>query len=180
MDAPDWKTCTEEKFWKYVAWHLKARGIETVLVGGGVVAIYTAGIYRSGDIDLVPNDLHRIKIPAVLKEIGFQRVGRHFKHGHCEHIFVEFPSGPVSLGDDYNIEPAEMEVDGLFLKLLSPTDCVKDRLASFIHWKVRDCFDQAVLVAREQKVNLSQIEEWCINEGSPKTYREFDAALNRS
>jgi len=41
----DLKTCTEEELWKYVAVHLKKNGIDTILVGGAVVAIYTKSLY---------------------------------------------------------------------------------------------------------------------------------------
>jgi hypothetical protein len=45
----NFKTCTEEDLWKYVATHLKSKGIDTILVGGAVVSIYSAGAYKSGD-----------------------------------------------------------------------------------------------------------------------------------
>lgn len=38
---------------------VKEGGIDPVLVGGAVVAIYTGGIYRSGDLDLVPERGYR-------------------------------------------------------------------------------------------------------------------------
>ena len=53
MKEFNFSTCTEEELWKYVASHLARRGINTVLVGGAVVAIYTKGIYKSGDLDFV-------------------------------------------------------------------------------------------------------------------------------
>ena len=65
-------------------------------------------------------------------------------------FLFEFPRGPVELGEQFPVEPAEELVVGRKLKILSPTDCVKDRLADFIHWGTRDLFDQAVLVCRRQ------------------------------
>jgi hypothetical protein len=179
MSVPDWASCTEEELWEYVASHLKAHGIDTVLVGGAVVAIYTGGIYRSGDLDLVPETHDRKEIASVLKAIGFVKSGRHFIHPDCAHLFIEFPPGPVALGDDYQIRPAERIVDGQVIRLLSPTDCVKDRLASYIHWKTRDCPDQAILVARHQAVDLDQIKAWCGIEGGDEAFREIEAALKR-
>lgn len=55
MQPPNWKECTEEEAWQFVAWHLEGEGVRSVLVGGAVVAIYTAGLYRSGDLDMVPD-----------------------------------------------------------------------------------------------------------------------------
>lgn len=42
----DFQSCTEEELWKYVATHLKLNQIDTILVGGAVVSIYSEGIYR--------------------------------------------------------------------------------------------------------------------------------------
>jgi hypothetical protein len=43
------------------------------------------------------------------------------------------------------------------LRLLSQTDCVKDRLAAFFHWNEQQSLEQATLVAKAQKVNLADI-----------------------
>jgi hypothetical protein len=37
MNAPNWKNCTEEELWHFVAFHLSKAGVESVLVGGAVV-----------------------------------------------------------------------------------------------------------------------------------------------
>ncbi len=63
-------------------------------------------------------------------------------------MFIEFPTGPLGIGEDYNITPNEKVVEGTKIKILSPTDCVKDRLASYIHWDAKECLDQAVMVAK--------------------------------
>lgn len=39
MKEPDWASCTEEPLWKHVAPYLASRDIQTLLVGGSVVAI---------------------------------------------------------------------------------------------------------------------------------------------
>ena len=49
----DLATCTEAELWRFVASHLEGQGIGVVLVGGAVVAVYTEGAYRSGDLDFV-------------------------------------------------------------------------------------------------------------------------------
>jgi hypothetical protein len=55
----DFKNCTEEELWKYVAVHLKKRNIDTILVGGAVVSIYSEGAYESGDLGFVLTDMCR-------------------------------------------------------------------------------------------------------------------------
>lgn len=99
MKNPDWKCCTEEELSHYVAWHLEGAGVKTVLVGGAVVAIHTEGLYRSGDLDIIPDDYDREKLADVLAKIGFVLgKSRYFKHPECGHLFLEFPRGPVEIG----------------------------------------------------------------------------------
>lgn len=71
MKPPDWKHCSEAELWRYVAWHLEGAGIRSVLVGGAVVAIYTEGLYRSGDLDLVMDSFDRGHLKKLLGELGF-------------------------------------------------------------------------------------------------------------
>lgn len=68
--------------------------------------------------------------------------------------FVEFVSGPIGIGDDIKIKPNEVKVKGQTLYIFSPTDCIRDRLASYIHFKARECLDQAALVVKLFAQNL--------------------------
>ncbi|MBM3863707.1 MAG: hypothetical protein FJ385_07160 [Verrucomicrobia bacterium] len=163
MQPPDWQRCTEAELWRYVAWHLEGEGIRSVLVGGAVVAIYTEGLYRSGDLDMIADDVNRHHLEAALAAIGFVPTrSRYYKHPECPHLFLEFPRGPVEIGEQYPVVPAEIEFDGRTLRLLSPTDCVKDRLAGYIHWKSRASLDQALLVCCQQRgrVDLVAVRDW--------------------
>ena len=180
MTPPDWRTCDENELWRYVAWHLEGEGISCVLVGGAVVSIYTDGAYRSGDLDLIASN--RTGLDSALEKIGFlPSKSRYFKHPECDHLVLEFPKGPVELGEQYPVIPAEIAVDGRVIKLLSPTDCVKDRMASFIHWKSKDAFNQALLVCRAQAdhINMNELAEWCEGEGALAAFRELDRNLNQ-
>jgi hypothetical protein len=180
MQQPDWSQCTEEELWRYVAWHLEGEGIHSVLVGGAVVAIYTEGLYRSGDLDMVPDDMGRSRLPEALAKIGFQPTqSRYFKHPECTHLYLEFPRGPVEIGEQYPVIPAEIELEGRTLRLLSPTDSVKDRLAGYIHWKSRANFDQALLICRRQRdrVNLQAVRNWCIGESGISAFEELMCRL---
>ena len=176
MKEPNWQGCTEQE----LGWHLEGAGIQSVLVGGAVVSIYTEGLYRSGDLDLIPDDAGRTRLPGVLAELGFEPSrSRYYKHPECPHLFLEFPRGPVEIGEQFPVTPAEVEVEGRILRLLSPTDSVKDRLAGYIHWNSRANFDQAVLICRRQKesVELGLVEEWCSNEGGVSAFKELTEKL---
>ena len=88
-------------------------------------------------------------------------------------MIIEFPPGPISIGEDYRIEPEEIKLDGQILRIFTPTDCIRDRLASHIHFKARECLDQAVLVAQNQPVDFGKIRKWCEAEGAKEIYEEF-------
>lgn len=180
MREPDWKICSEEELWRYVAWHLEGEGIRSILVGGAVVAIYTKGLYRSGDLDMVPDDMGREGLERALAKIGFEPTSsRYFKHPECQHLFLEFPRGPVEIGEQYPVTPAEVSLEGRTIRLLSPTDSVKDRLAGYIHWKSRANFDQAVLICRSQQahVDLEDVRKWCATEGGTEAFKELASRL---
>jgi hypothetical protein len=170
----DLSSCGEKELWEYVAVHLKKRGIDTVLVGGAVVSIYSKGAYHSGDLDFVKTSMLVTKLEESMNEIGFKKNGRHYRHPKCKHLFVEFPGGPpLGIGEDTSIEPDEVKVDGTIIKILSPTDCVKDRLASYIHFRAPEGLDQAILVAKNQDVNLSRVKKWCKGEGADWAFNDF-------
>jgi hypothetical protein len=63
------------------------------------------------------------------------------------------------------------------LRLLSPTDCVKDRLAAYIHWNDREAFEQALLVARTQEIDFRDLRRWARNEGAAKKLEVFEKEL---
>lgn len=170
----NFKNCSEEELWKFVATHLKSRGIDSVLVGGAVVSIYSEGAYKSGDLDFILTDMFVKKLPDAMKEIGFEKKGtKHYSHPECTHLTVEFPGSFLEIGDDSNITPDEVECDGVKIKILSPTDCVKDRLASYIHFKARECLDQAAIVAKRHPIKMESIKKWCIKERSEYAYNDL-------
>ncbi len=72
--------CTEIELWKFVATRLKRKGIDTILVGDAVVSIYSDGIYKSGDLDLVLGSMFIKGLSEAMEEIGFLTHGRHYVH----------------------------------------------------------------------------------------------------
>ncbi len=162
----------------YVAFHLAKAGVDSVLVGGAVVAIYSKGAYHSGDLDFVAGHGMHPKIQEVLEGLGFEIVrSRHFEHPECPHLIIEFPPGPLSIGDDYKVKPEEVKVEGRVIKILSPTDCIRDRLASYIHFNSRECLDQAVLVAKTQPFSMERVRASCISEGGKEAFEAFKKRL---
>ncbi len=164
----------------YVQSHLRIRGIEVVLSGGAVVGLYSSDKYVSKDIDLVNAwfaDVERIEL--AMEAIGFHRVGkygRHFEHSESEQI-VEFPPGPLSIGSSKAGKLQEIKFHTGTLKAISPTDCVKDRLAHYYHWNDQQCLQQAIMVASNNKIDLKDVRNWSRNEGMLEKFIKFTKRL---
>jgi len=56
---------------------------------------------------------------------------------------------------------------------------VKDRLASYIHFKAEECLDQAVMVAKKHPVNLASIRKWCEGEKGEEQWQNFIDRLKK-
>jgi len=168
---------TQAELGAYVQSHLGAKGIDVVLSGGAVVAIYTSGKYVSPDLDLVNRySAKRSVIKSAMEELGFQEAGRHFEHPDSE-FFVEFPPGPLSLGEENITRIVELEMETGILRIISPTDCVKDRLAWYYHDGDRQCLSQAILVSNEHQIDIGEIRKWSEGEGKLEEFEKIKAQL---
>lgn len=157
---------------------LIAKDIHVVLSGGSCVEIYSRGEYTSWDLDLINQYNEQFKkIRAVMQELGFKEHNKYFVHEDTKY-FIEFPSGPLGVGDVPVEHIAEIDTEAGVLRLLTPTDCIKDRLAAYYHWDDEQSLQQAVWVAEQNDFDLKSIHEWSINEGSEKKYSNFIKQLN--
>jgi hypothetical protein len=153
--------------------HLKKKGIPVVLSGGAVVSIFSHARYISKDLDLVNIYSHKpSEIKGAMLEIGFFEFKRHYKHPDSEFI-IEFPPGPLSVGVEPVNEIINKKYSTGLLTLISPTECVKDRLAAYYHWGDRQGLEQAVLVAKNQDVNLNEVKRWSKKEGKLQDFEEI-------
>ena len=156
---------------------LDRSGIEVVLSGGAVVCIYSDNEYESYDLDFIRTGLAR-KVDPVMVGLGFQKRGRHWKHPDSE-FWVEFPPGPVQLGELVVTEFAERHTPVGTLRILTPTDSVMDRLAGFYHWNDAQCLDQAVAVAIRHPIDLDRIRDWSEAESSSRKFEDFRSRLDK-
>ena len=89
---------------------LDAEGIKVVLSGGSAVAFYSSDKYVSKDLDLInANFVRRSKIKSVMDTLGFQEQGRYFTNPETQ-FFVEFPDGPLSVGEEPVREISEFKL----------------------------------------------------------------------
>ncbi|RUM71596.1 MAG: hypothetical protein DSZ08_02880 [Sulfurovum sp.] len=164
-----------EELGAFVCSALEKEGIETVLSGGCCVEIYSNGRYTSDDIDLIDrfNGGHR-KIKEVMKKLGFRehKMKRYFVHEETV-LFIEFPRGPLGVGDAPIDTIALRKSETGILKLLTPTDCIKDRLAGYYHWDDEQNLEQAVWVALENEFDMIEVETWSLAENMNDKFEIF-------
>jgi len=142
------------------------------LVGGACVSIYTDQSYVSYDLDFVSHSSIK-EIASILSGLGFQKEStRHFVRKDCP-FFIEFVAPPVSVGREPVKKEGIIKTPLGSLKLLSPTDCIKDRLAAYYHWNDPQALEQAVMVAKAQKFNKSDIKKWSDREGHTEKFGVF-------
>lgn len=161
----------------YICQHLEDKGIQTVLSGGFCVEIYSKGKYTSDDIDLIDryNGGHR-EIKNAMVALGFKEHNRYFVHTDTEY-FIEFPRGPLAVGQQRVDQIATRLYETGTLKLLTPTDCIKDRLAAYFHWDDLQSLEQAVWVAEQNEFDMKVIEAWSKSEGEAEKFEVFKQRL---
>jgi len=173
------KDMSMEELGAFVCSALEKEGIDTVLSGGGCVEIYSHGRYTSDDIDLIDrfNGGHR-KIKRIMEKLGFKehKMKRYFVHSETS-LFIEFPRGPLGVGDAPVKEIASRKSETGTLKLLTPTDCIKDRLAGYYHWDDEQNLEQAIWVANENEFDMLSVEKWSKSEGKLEKFVEFKGRL---
>jgi len=164
---------TQAEVGAYVQSYLRQQGIDVVLSGGAVVAIYTSGEYVSQDLDFVNRySASRKLIGNAMEELGFQDAGKHFEHPESKY-YVEFPPGPLSIGEEHVINIDEIKMETGLLRIISPTDCVKDRLAWYYHSGDKQCLSQAVMVSRDREIDIKEIKRWSEGEGKSKEFEKI-------
>ena len=156
-----------------VAGALHDAGIRAVLTGGACATIYSEGAYQSEDLDLILLSSPTQKaLDQAMAKLGFSRRRDSYEHPSSS-FFVEFPRGPLSIGSDLSVIPAEMFIDGVRVAMLSATDSCRDRLAAFYHWKDRQSLQAAVAIAARRGADLARVRAWSEEEGASKHFEEF-------
>lgn len=167
------KDMTNAELAAFIESHLLEKGIYVVLSGGACVSIYSSNKYVSMDLDLVNvRFAKRQDIRSAIQEIGFQEEGRHFRHPDTE-LLIEFPPGPLAVGEEPVKKVDEHKLPTGILRIISPTDCVKDRLTGYYHWNDLQCLEQASLVAEAIKIDLEEIERWSKVEGKLSEFKRI-------
>lgn len=157
----------------YICSHLKEKGIDVVLSGGSVVEIYSSGKYVSYDMDFINRyNEQRKNIVAAMNELGFTEERKYFIHPDTTY-FIEFPPGPLGVGDELVKMISEISTPLGKLRIISPTDCVKDRLAAYYHWDDLQSLEQAMMVAKEHEIDIDDVRRWSEKEKMIEKFKQF-------
>ncbi|MBN9688532.1 MULTISPECIES: hypothetical protein [unclassified Corallococcus] len=156
---------------------LERNGFQAVLTGGSAATYYAPDAYQSGDLDFVIT-VKGTGGEAALAALGFIRKGDFYRHPRS-HFLLEFPSGPLAVGDDLIRSWSTARRDDEVLHVLSPTDSCRDRLASFLFWNDFSGLEQALAVfhARSKEVDLNVIEDWCRRERHSQKFGLFASRI---
>ena len=155
-------------------------GIDVVLVGGSCVCVYTSERFGSLDLDFIDMSYARKKeIAAGLAEIGFTPRGasKYFERAGCQWS-LEFPSAPLAVGHEQipSDRVAELETSVGTIRLLSPTDCIKDRLLWWYLERDGQCWEQALDIAQNHTIQWADLKAWHEAEGYIDQFDTFRAA----
>lgn len=151
-----------------------------ILSGGGAATVYAPDAYQSRDLDFVLD--FQKSFPGLsatpLWDLGFTQSGGSYTHPATPFL-VEFMTEPPMVGQEDITAWDTMKRDDLVLHILSPTDCVRDRLAAFLWWNDFSALEQALAVTVRQEVDHKVVEEWCHREGKPDKYLIYRDRLAR-
>lgn len=143
---------------------LDRAGTTVVLTGGSAATVYAPTVYQSGDADFVITmhaDDHGAEI---LANLGYRRKGQTYEHEDNPYT-LEFPRGPLAVGDDLISSWETLRRDDEILHILSRTDSVRDRLMWFY------------LDDDRGPVDLAKIRNWSVREGFPDRFEDFFSRL---
>ncbi len=151
-----------------------------VLTGGAAAHVHAPNSVTSDDLNFVlsiwsQDELARQSLVA----IGFYREGRYLKHPETP-FWIEFPNGPLSIGDDTQISYMTIEENGQLLHVLNPTDSVRDRLIAYYAWNDLSSLQSAIAVALNNEIDLELIRTWSQKENSLEKFEVFLRRLERA
>lgn len=159
---------------------LHKRRTTAVLTGGNAASFYAPQAYLSADIDFVIEFSGGEGSEAGLLELGFERNSNYYSHPHTR-LTLDFPIGPLGVGEDLIYDWSTFHRKDQLLHVLTPTDCVRDRLAGYLFWNDAQSLETAVAVAIAQRRRIDDklVADWCRREGHADKHRQFLRLLER-
>jgi len=112
---------------------MRRSGFQAVLTGGACAAVHCKGRYTSRDVDYVlPRGTKRKAVESALAPLGYRWDTDCFVHVDSR-FFIEFPTGPLSIGEDLVVRPELIRINTAETWALTATDSCRDRLTAYYH-----------------------------------------------
>lgn len=156
---------------------LENAGVEAVLSGGGAATVYAPDVNQSQDLDFILGFWSSLGLPdKCIRGLGFVPKNGIYEHADTR-FTLEFPKGPLSIGDEVVTTWNTLREGDMVLNILSPTDSVRDRLLWFFSYNRYDfsALEQALGIALRQEIDLPRIKAWAIAEGATERFGIFEA-----
>ena len=150
-------------------------GITAVLTGGSAATFYAPEAYQSRDADFIVT-LRANGGAEALADLGYSVRGGTYEHAENPYT-LEFPRGPLAVGDDLIETWETIRRGGQTLYVLSRTDSVRDRLMWFYTDNDLSALRAAVGVTGSGPVDHELIREWSTREGFVTEYDRFVAQI---
>jgi hypothetical protein len=150
---------------------LDCAGITAVLTGGSAATLYAPESYQSRDADFIVT-LRAEGGAKILADLGYSEHGGTYEH-RANPYTVEFPRGPLAVGNDLISTWETIRRKAQILHVLSRTDCVRDRLMWFYTDNDLSALRAAIGVVRSGVVDHEVIKEWSLREGFAREYHYF-------
>lgn len=112
-----------------------------------------------------------------LTALGFVEKGQTYVHQSTT-FTLEFPTGPLAIGSELIHKWDTLRKGDQLLHILTPTDCVRNRLAWFLFNDHYSGLEQALAVANLHPIDILKIENWCAAEGESKKFHMFQHRLH--
>ncbi len=152
---------------------LEACGFDPILVGKSCAAIYSTKIMKPDCIEFVISEYMVDEIEMVMKSLGYSHIGHRTYSGKKTPFQVSFQPPPICVGDNIVDSTGSIKTQKGMLKLLSPTDCARQRLAAYYRFGEPDALDDAVAVAMSHTLDMKLIEKWSHWEWASDKFNEF-------
>jgi hypothetical protein len=108
----------------------------------------------------------------VMKALGYT-LGDSTYHHETNLFTIDFPVGPLAIGDDLITTWETFKREEKHLHVLSRTDVVRDRLIWYYNYTDIAALHAAVAVATSGQVNLLALRDWSIGQGEGDAYGAF-------
>jgi hypothetical protein len=162
---------------------LAKRDLTVVLVGGSAATYYSGGGYQSYDADFVcifyVDRERQGEVIRTMGSLGYRPRDNLFVHAVNPYT-VDFPRGPIGIGSQLVTRWETIHRGTETLHIVTPTDCVCDRLAKYYFWNDLSALGAAKSVFQKVKsqVNLERVRAWSAAEGESQKFELFQSEIS--